>query len=375
CLIVAQAARPVVCAKGLSINPHVSFADCPALDWLLVPGGMGTRREVDNPVLLEFVAAQARHCRAVLSVCTGAFVLHAAGLLSGRTATTHWASLDRLRALGDVKVVEARHVRDGDVWTSAGVSAGIDLMLAFIASQAGEDAAGKVQFQSEYYPSAIRYGDCASHAQAPGYLKSTHGMRAAPANRTAVLVIDVQQVLCEGEHAAFESQQVIGRINEVCAKARAAGVPVIFVQHESTSGYLEFQTDAWQLARGLDAEAADLRIRKTSADAFHRTNLQQLLDAHGVGELVICGMHTEYCVDTTTRRALALGYPVVLVDDAHTSEGNRHLSASQVIRHHNLTLANIGSFGPRVRAVSTEDLRFGSEDQPIQSTTSAATRQ
>jgi transcriptional regulator GlxA family with amidase domain len=159
----------------------VSFADCPALDWLLVPGGMGTRREVDNPLLLDFVAAKAKHCKAVLSVCTGAFVLHAAGLLSGKSATTHWASLDRLRALGDVKVVEARHVRDGAVWTSAGVSAGIDLMLAFIASQAGEEAAGKVQFQSEYYPSAIRYGDHASRAQAPAYLKSSHAMGAAPA--------------------------------------------------------------------------------------------------------------------------------------------------------------------------------------------------
>jgi nicotinamidase-related amidase/putative intracellular protease/amidase len=359
CLIVAQEARPVLCAKGLSINPHVSFADCPRLDWLLVPGGMGTRREVDNPVLVEFVAAQARHCKAVLSVCTGAFVLHAAGLLSGRSATTHWASLDRLRALGDVKVVEARHVQDGKVWTSAGVSAGIDLMLAFIASEAGDDVAGKVQFRSEYYPSAVRYGDYAGHAQAPAYLKASPAKQPARGGRQALLVIDVQQGLCEGEHAAFEADQVIARINQASARARAAGVPVIFVQHESTAGYLEFQTDAWQLARGLQVEPMDLRLRKTSADAFHRTDLQLLLDEQGVGELVICGMHTEFCVDTTTRRALALGYPVQLVEDAHTSEGNRELSASQVIRHHNETLTNISSFGPRVRAVPAADLRFG----------------
>lgn len=171
CLIVAQSREPVVCAKGLSINPHVSFADCPALDYLLVPGGQGTRTEVSNRVLLDFVAAQARSCKAVLSVCTGSFVLHAAGLLAGKQATTHWGSLDRLRALGDVKVVEQRFVRDGDVWSSAGVSAGTDLMLAFIASVAGEKTAGKVQFNAEYYPDAIRYGGFENHAQAPAYIR------------------------------------------------------------------------------------------------------------------------------------------------------------------------------------------------------------
>ncbi len=173
---------------------------------------------------------------------------------------------------------------------------------------------------------------------------------------TALLVIDVQQGLCEGEHDAFESRQVIARINRVLEKARAAGALVVFIQHESTSGYLEFETDAWQLAHDLHAEATDLRIRKTSPDSFHRTTLEQVLKAHDVTDLVICGMHTEFCVDTTTRRALALGYPVVLVEDAHTTQGNQHLSAIQVIRHHNETLASIRSFGPRVRAISTEDL-------------------
>jgi transcriptional regulator GlxA family with amidase domain len=170
CLIVSQSRGPVRCSKGLSINPHVSFADCPPLDYLLVPGGQGTRREVDNPVLIDFVATQAAHCRAVLSVCTGAFVLHAAGLLSGKRATTHWGSLDRLRALGDVTVLEQRYVQDGKVWSSAGVSAGIDLMLAFIASVGGDEAAGKVQFGAEYYPSSVRYGGFEKHAQAPAYL-------------------------------------------------------------------------------------------------------------------------------------------------------------------------------------------------------------
>ena len=175
---------------------------------------------------------------------------------------------------------------------------------------------------------------------------------------TALLIVDVQQGLCEGEHDAFESQQVIARINVVSEKARAAGALVILIQHESRSGYLELGTDAWQLARGLHVEASDLRLRKTTPDSFHRTELEDVLRSRGVSSLVICGMHTEVCVDTTTRRALALGFPVVLVENAHTTEGNKHLSAAQVIQHHNDTLTKITSFGPRVRAVSSDDLRL-----------------
>ena len=174
----------------------------------------------------------------------------------------------------------------------------------------------------------------------------------------ALLIIDVQQGLCEGEDAAFESAQVIARINTVSAKARAVGAPVIFIQHESAAGYLEFDTPAWQLADGLHVEPADLKLRKTTPDSFLRTELESVLKQHGVTRLIVCGMHTEFCVDTTTRRALALGYPVVLIADGHTSAGNAHLSAAQVIAHHNATLTNISSFGPRVQAVLAGDLRI-----------------
>lgn len=171
CMIVAQSLASVACANGLSVNPHMSFEQCPDLEFLLVPGGMGTRKEVDNAELVGFISKQAQHCKAVLSVCTGSFLLHRAGLLSGKKATTHWNSLDRLRASGDVKVIEERVVHDGNVWSSAGVSAGIDLMLAFIASIAGEEVAGKVQFGAEYYPSAKLYGTSYKHERAPGYLR------------------------------------------------------------------------------------------------------------------------------------------------------------------------------------------------------------
>ena len=174
----------------------------------------------------------------------------------------------------------------------------------------------------------------------------------------AVLVIDVQQGLCEGEGAAFDCAGTISRINTVTRKARAAGVPVILIQHESTSDYLGYGTAAWQLANGLDVQPSDLRIRKATPDAFLRTDLQEMLQRLGVSQVVVCGMQSEFCVDTTTRRALALGYPVVLVSDGHTSAGNAAIDASQVISHHNATLSNISSFGPRVRALTHAQIEF-----------------
>lgn len=176
--------------------------------------------------------------------------------------------------------------------------------------------------------------------------------------KTALLVIDVQQGLCSGENGAYASQKVIACINVVTEKARAAEALVIFIQHESDSGHLEFGTDGWQLAHGLHVDPADLMLRKTTPDSFHHTELEEILKRCAITDLVICGMHTEFCVDTTTRRALALGYPVVLVADAHTTVGNKHLSAPQIIQHHNTTLANISSFGPRVRTILAMDVRI-----------------
>jgi transcriptional regulator GlxA family with amidase domain len=172
CLIVAEEPGAVVCSKGLSVNPDVSFEDCPPLDFILIPGGAGTRQEVGNPRMIDFVATHSKNCKAILSVCTGSFILHAAGLLRGKKATTHWSSLQRMRELGDIEVVEQRFVRDGDIWTSAGVSAGTDLILAFIADFAGTDVAGKVQSTAEYYPDDTLYGSFQDTSQAPAYIRT-----------------------------------------------------------------------------------------------------------------------------------------------------------------------------------------------------------
>ncbi len=175
---------------------------------------------------------------------------------------------------------------------------------------------------------------------------------------TAVLIIDVQQGLCEGAGEAYDCSGTIGRINSVTLKARESGVAVIFIQHESEPGYLEYQTEAWQLANGLDAEPNDLYVRKTTPDSFLRTDLLEILKQHNVTEIVVCGMHTEFCVDTTIRKALSLGFPVTLVSDAHTSAGNSALSPQQVIAHHNVMLTNITSFGPVVTTVESTELDF-----------------
>ena len=176
--------------------------------------------------------------------------------------------------------------------------------------------------------------------------------------KAAVLVIDVQQGLCQGPNAAYDSGGLIERINALTRRAREKAVRVIFIQHESKSGYLEYLSDDWQLATGLEVESADLKVRKTTPDSFLRTNLEDLLKENGVEHLVVCGMHSEFCVDTTTRKALALGFPVTLVADGHTSAGNGVLKPLEVIAHHNETLTNISSFGPRAVGVATSDVRF-----------------
>ena len=173
---------------------------------------------------------------------------------------------------------------------------------------------------------------------------------------TAVLVIDVQQALCVGPHAVHDAQGLIQRINLVTRNARQAGVPVLFIQHEGEGTELAHGSAGWQLAAGLRVETGDLRVPKTTPDAFLRTNLQDLLEARHARRLVVCGLHSEFCIDTTVRRALAFGHPVTLVADAHSSAGNEVLTPQQVIAHHTATLTNIRSFGPRVTAVRAADV-------------------
>ena len=171
CLMIAETGAPVTCFHGMVITPHRPFQDAPQLDYLLIPGGIGTRAEIKNKALNDFVTAQARTCRIILSVCTGSFILHSAGLLGGIKATTHFSMLDKLRGLDGVDVVEKRFVTDGKIWTSAGVSAGMDMALELIAREAGEETAGQVQLYAEYYPDGKIYGMSHKDPNAPGYIR------------------------------------------------------------------------------------------------------------------------------------------------------------------------------------------------------------
>ncbi len=170
CVLVAQTTGAVRCAKGLELVADTDFASCPPLDALVVPGGFAAFHEMENEVLVNFVRASATDGRHVLSVCSGSFILLAAGLLEGRRATSHWKVLGKLRDAG-VEVVEERFVRDGRVWSSGGVSAGIDLMLHFISEIAGRDAAASVQHNAEYYPSRRVYGLAHLAPDLPDYMK------------------------------------------------------------------------------------------------------------------------------------------------------------------------------------------------------------
>ena len=151
---IAQESRPIRCAKGLRVLPDCDFASAPTLDVVLVPGGQGTRREVSNPVLVDWLREIGSRCQWVTSVCTGALLLHEAGFAKGRRVTTHWAFIETLRQRGDVTVLEnRRYVRDGNVVTAAGVSAGIDMALWLLGQIYGVEVARKVQRGIEYDPS------------------------------------------------------------------------------------------------------------------------------------------------------------------------------------------------------------------------------
>jgi transcriptional regulator GlxA family with amidase domain len=150
---IAEHDRPVVCAKGLRVLADHTFDSAPALDVVIVPGGQGTRREVDNPVLTDWLAKVAVDCQWVTSVCTGSFVLLAAGLARGKRVTTHWGSIDRLKQRGDATVLDnVRYVRDGNVVTAAGVSAGIDMALWLVGQLYDVDHARATQRFMEYDP-------------------------------------------------------------------------------------------------------------------------------------------------------------------------------------------------------------------------------
>jgi transcriptional regulator GlxA family with amidase domain len=150
-LLVGQALGPLTAVGGMRVLPDVSCAECPPLDILVVPGGWGTRALMQDAALLDWLKTRAAQAELTASVCTGSLLLAQAGLLDDRSATTHWQALDRLAAFPAVSIVRGQHVvDDGNVVTSAGISAGIDMALGVVARYCGPDVAQATAKYMEY---------------------------------------------------------------------------------------------------------------------------------------------------------------------------------------------------------------------------------
>jgi transcriptional regulator GlxA family with amidase domain len=152
-VLIAERADPVRCAKGMRVVPDHTLDSHPPLDVLLVPGGQGTRREVGNPVIIDWIRTVSAAATWTTSVCTGALLLHEAGPARCRRVATHFAFEDTLAARGDITVVrDARYVVDGNLATSQGVSAGIDMALWLVGRLHGRDHARAVRRYIQYEP-------------------------------------------------------------------------------------------------------------------------------------------------------------------------------------------------------------------------------
>jgi cyclohexyl-isocyanide hydratase len=164
--VVSNDGGAVATDCGFSILPASSFADCPQADLICVPGGPGVAAALSDTVLTDFVRAQSASAKWVTSVCTGAFILGAAGLLHGKRASTHWGYTHLLAQYGAI-YEEARIVYDGNLVTSGGVTSGIDFALSLIATLAGDDTAQTVQLALEYDPAPPFVGGHPARAPKP----------------------------------------------------------------------------------------------------------------------------------------------------------------------------------------------------------------
>lgn len=176
---------------------------------------------------------------------------------------------------------------------------------------------------------------------------------------SALIVIDVQRAFFEATPPPADALDVLARINALADRARAAGAPVVYVQHETSGGEVDHGTPGWELDTRLQPASGDIHVLKTTCDSFLRTTLADALADAGATRLVICGYASEYCVDTTVRRAAALGHPVILAADAHTTDDKPHAAGAQIRTHHNATLSSISSFGVKIAAVPSAEIDFG----------------
>ena len=174
----------------------------------------------------------------------------------------------------------------------------------------------------------------------------------------ALLVIDVQVGIIEGFHA-YRGRDVLEQINKLLAKARASNMPIIYIQHDGEKGHpLEVGSEGWHIHPAIKPHEGDLIVRKRASDSFFETTLQHELEARGTKHLIVTGCMTEYCVDTTARRAASLGYDVTLVSDAHTTIDNNLLTAAQIIAHHNSLLDGFDAGAHAITVKHSDEVTF-----------------
>ncbi len=186
--IASKDGKAVSTDCGFAIVPNTCFADCPQADIICVPGGHGVREAIADTAIVEFVREQAKAAEWITSVCTGSFILGAAGLLNGKRATTHWAYTQLLPLFGATHE-EARVVRDGNLVTAGGVTSGIDFALELMALAKGEDVARSIQLALEYDPAPPFDGGHPSRTAQP----LVEGLKARVYDKAAA---DMEAAIC-----------------------------------------------------------------------------------------------------------------------------------------------------------------------------------
>ena len=156
---------------------------------------------------------------------------------------------------------------------------------------------------------------------------------------SALLIIDVQKGMFAENDPVYNSDALLTTLGGLIARARAASVPVIYIQHSGGENHpLHPSAPGWLIHPAIAPAEGEWVIHKRHPDSFQETNLQHELEKRGIKHLIVAGIQTEYCVDTTCRRAYSLGYDVTLVQDAHSTWDTENLKATQIIAHHNQTL-------------------------------------
>jgi nicotinamidase-related amidase len=176
---------------------------------------------------------------------------------------------------------------------------------------------------------------------------------------TALLVVDVQVGVVDWAGLGDMGEDVLANIHGLLSRARAGGVPVIYIQHDSgAGGRLEAGTNLWRIHPSIAPADGELVIGKRASDSFYETPLKSELDQRGIKHIVVVGCRTQYCVDTTCRSATAHGYDVTLAGDAHMTMGNETLTEAQIIAHHNETLEEFGNDQHLVRVKPAGEISF-----------------